>query len=87
MSATMVEYYTITAIGDPLECQFPLRRKDCPRGPAPTVPETPPELRFVATSQNLNDLAPLIKVFQKYPEIRNAVVRALRDEGFVTSHG
>lgn len=64
---------------DPVECRFPLGLKAKPEPCVAKPADLPPELQFVANAHHPSELAPLIRVFQKHPHIREAVVTALRE--------
>ena len=66
---------------DRKESCFPLRLKPKPDPSAPKPRQAPRDLEFVANAKNFMDLAPLMRVFEKYSHIRDAVITALRDEG------
>ena len=65
---------------DPKESCFPPRLKPKPDPSVQKPHEARRDLDFFGNAKNFMDLAPLLRVFQKHPHIREAVITALRDE-------
>lgn len=75
-------YFSHPHHDDPVECRLPLKSKEKLGISAPKPVDLPKDLQFGSEAKANEDLAPLIKVFQKHPHIRDAVITALRDEGY-----
>jgi hypothetical protein len=81
----MTEYFQLPQRNDPPERLFPLILKGKP-GPFNHSPvDLLRELQSVAQVKGDDAIHPLIRVFQKHPDIHDAVVAALRDEGWRAS--
>lgn len=73
----MTNYFKSPQHNDREDCHRPLRLRNSPDAVNPTH-----ELQFVGNTQVSNDIQQLIRILQKYPQIRDAVATALRRDPF-----
>ena len=77
----MMDAFHFAQRDDPAETLFPPRLKSKTDPPATKPPKAPSGLDFLATAKNFMDLEPLMCVLRKHPQIAQAIITAMRDEG------
>jgi hypothetical protein len=75
------DYFQLPQRNDPPERLFPLVLKAKPGQSTNSPVDLLRELPLGQVNDN-GDMHPLIRVFQKHPHIRDAVITALREEGW-----